>query len=213
MRDHVGVEIGGLADLIQQLGRDGADGNQAAGAFVLGDHAAAVGGNLGDGEARVAAVGDLVEEAVVAAGGLRPALDDVPGGDRAGQCVPVVAAPSVPPRGGPDDQARVGDPGADDDVGAGVQRGRDAPAAEVGVGGDHRQVRLGQRQSGIEIGQLVPGGLQVADGRGQVVTGDVGDAGGQAEPGREFADLPSQAFGVEAARVGDDLDATLQAGA
>jgi len=126
----------------------------------------------------VTTVGDLVQEAVVAAGRLRAALDDVTGRDRAGQGVPVVVTPAVPPGGGPGDQARVGDPGADDDVRAGLQGRGDAPAAEVGVGGDHGQVRLGQRQPGIEVDELVARGLQVGQGRDQVVAGDVGDAGG-----------------------------------
>lgn len=54
---------------------------------------------------------------------------------------------------------------------------------EIGIGGNHRQVRLGQRLSGAGVGELVARGLQVADDRGQVVAGDVGDARGQAEPG------------------------------
>src|SRR5581483_5518743 len=170
-------------------------------------------GDLGDREPGVPPVGDLVQEAVVAAGRLRAALDDVPGGDRAGQGVPVVVAPAVPPGGGPGDHARVGDPGADDHVRARLQGGGDAPAAEVGVGGDHGPVRLGQRHPGVQVDQLMPGGLEIAERRDQVVAGDVGDAGGQAEPGGEFGDLGGQARGVEAAGVGDDLDAAVQAGA
>ena len=120
VRDDVRVEVGGIADLVEQLSRHGAGRDEPAGAVVLGDDAAAVGGDLGDRESGVAAVGDLRQEAVVAAGGLRAALDDVTGGDGAGQGVPVVAAPAVPPRGRPGDQAGVGDPGADDDVRAGL---------------------------------------------------------------------------------------------
>ena len=59
VRGHVGVEVGGLADLVEQLRGDGAGRDEPAGAVVLGDDAAAVGGDLGDGEPRVAAVGDL----------------------------------------------------------------------------------------------------------------------------------------------------------
>src|SRR4029077_2809802 len=182
MRDDVGVQVGGIADLVEQLGGDGARRDDAAGAVVLGDDAAAVLGDLGDREPRVAAVGDLGREAVVAAGRLRAALDDVPGGDCAGQGVPVVPAPAVPPGGGPGDQARVGDPGADHHVRAGLQRRGDAPAAEVGVGGDHGQVRLGERDPGVGVDEIVARGLQVAEDRDQVVTGEVGDARVQAEP-------------------------------
>ena len=55
---------------------------------------------------------------VVAAGGLGAALEHVAGDDRAGERVPVVARPAVPPRRGPDHQRGVGDPAGDDDVGA-----------------------------------------------------------------------------------------------
>ena len=102
--------------------------HQSPGAVVLGDHRAAVRGDLRDREPGVPAVGDLVQEAVVAAGRLRPALDDVPGQHRAGQRVPVVALPAVPPGGRPDREARVGDPGADDDVRAGLRAPRRCPS-------------------------------------------------------------------------------------
>jgi len=117
----------------------------------------------------------------------------VPGGDRAGQGVPVVAAPAVPPGGGPGDQARVGDPGTDHHVRAGLQRRGDAPAAEVGVGGDHGQVRVGQRDPGVGVDEIVARGLQVAEDRDQVIAGEVGDACVQAEPAGEFRELRGQA--------------------
>ena len=213
VRDHVRVEVGGIADLVEQLSRHGTARDEPSGAVVLGDDAVAVGGDLGDGESGVAAVGDLRQEAVVAAGGLRAALDDVTGGDGAGQSVPVVATPAVPPRGGPGDQAGVGDAGTDHHVRAGLQRRRDTPAAEVGVGCDHGQVSLGQRQPGVGVRELVARRLQVPDDRGQVVAGDVGDAGVQAELAGQFGDLGGESLRVEAAGVGDDLDAALQAGA
>ena len=49
-------------------------------------------------------VGDGTEPGEVAAGRLWPAFDDVPGGDRAGEGVVVVGAPTPPPGGGADDQ-------------------------------------------------------------------------------------------------------------
>lgn len=61
-------------------------------------------------------VGDLGEERVIATGGLRAALDDVPGRDRSGQLVVVVAAPAEVRGGGPDDDRGVGDPTGDHDV-------------------------------------------------------------------------------------------------
>ena len=94
--------------------------------------------DLGEREPGVGQVGDLGEERVVAAGGLRAALDDVAGGDGAGQRVVVGAGPAEVGGGGPDDERRVGDPAGDDDVGAGVEAVGDAPRPEVGVGGQRR---------------------------------------------------------------------------
>ena len=134
-RDHVGVEVARAVDLVEQLRRDGADVDAPAGAGVLGDDERAVLVHLGDGEAQRPRPVDLLEEAVVAAGRLRAALDDVAGGDGAGQAIPVVALPAEAPRRRADDQRRVGDAAGDDDVGAAPERLGDAPAAEVRVGG------------------------------------------------------------------------------
>ena len=101
---HVGVEVGGFADLVEQLSGDRVAGDGAAGARVLGDHRGAVGGDLGDREPGLHEVGDGAEPGEVAAGGLRPAFDDVSGGDRAGEGVVVVRGPTPPPGGGTDDQ-------------------------------------------------------------------------------------------------------------
>ena len=43
VRGHVGVEVAGRLDLVEQLRGDGVDGDRAAGAVVLGDHAAEIG--------------------------------------------------------------------------------------------------------------------------------------------------------------------------
>ena len=155
----------------------------------------AVGGDLGDREARVAPVGDLVEERVVAAGGLRAALDDVPGDDRAGQRVPVVAAPSratTPP--GPTTSAASVTRPATTTSAPRLQRRGDAPAAEVGVGGD-RQARLGERLAGVEVGELVPAAAARRAGE-QVVALDVGDAAAQAEPAGELAAAAASPAGL-----------------
>jgi len=63
---------------------------------------------FGQREADAVEAGHLGEEGVVAAGGLRPALQDVSGHDRAGQRIPVVAGPPVMPGRRPADQRRVG---------------------------------------------------------------------------------------------------------
>ena len=147
-----GLAYAGGLDLVQQLGRDGVDGDPPAGAGVLGDDARAVGVDLGDREAeRPRQVAELAEEREVAARRLGAALDDVAGGDGAGEAVPVGRRPAPPPRRRADDDGGVGDPRADDDVGALGQRPGDAPAAEVGVGAD----RVGrQRRAGVEVGQV-----------------------------------------------------------
>ena len=59
----------------------------------------------------------------------------------------------------------------------------------------------------------MPGGEQVVDPAGEIVPFDVGDLGGQPEPGGELADLGGQAGRVQPARVADDPDPAVQAGA
>ena len=90
---HVGTGVTRAVDLVEQLRGDGADGDRSPGARVLGDDAAAIGVDLGDGEAGVADVVPRAER-VVATGGLRAALDDVPGHDRPGERVQICRAPS-----------------------------------------------------------------------------------------------------------------------
>ena len=131
---HVGVEVGGFTDLVEQLSGDGVSGDGAAGARVLGDHRGTVGVDFGDREPRLHEVGDGPEPGEVAAGRLWPAFDDVSGGDRAGERVVVIRGPTPPPGGGTDDHGGVGDPAGDDDVGAVGQRPRDAEPTQVGVG-------------------------------------------------------------------------------
>src|SRR6201999_798923 len=137
-------------------------------------------------------VADLVQERIVAPGGLGPALDDVPGQHGTGQGVEVVPVPAVPPGGRPGDQRGVGDPGADHDVGPGGQGVGDAPAAEVGVGRDRLAGGLGQRQAGVQVGQVKAGRGQFVQAGQQVVTGDVGDLGVQAEPLGQRGQLAGQ---------------------
>ncbi len=102
MGDHVGVEVGRFADLVEQLGGHRVCGDGAAGARVLGDDRGAVGGDLGDREPWLGEVGDAAKPGEVAPGGLRPAFDDVPGADGTGEGVVVVGSPTPPPGGGTD---------------------------------------------------------------------------------------------------------------
>ena len=136
MGGHVGVEVGRLADLVEQLRGDCVSGDGAAGPWVLGDHRGTVTVDFGDWEAWVGLVGDGAEAGEVAAGGLRAAFDDVSGGDRAGEGVVVTGGPAPPPGGGTDNQGGVGDPAGDDDVGTVLQRPCDAESAQIRVGGE-----------------------------------------------------------------------------
>ena len=114
---------------------------------------------------------------------------------------------------GPVDERGVGDPRADHDVGAGVERRGNPPAAEVGVRGDRLAPGAAQWLAGIQVGQRLPVREQLAESREQVIAGDVGDLGVQAEALGERPELPGQARGVEAAGVVDDLDPAIEAGA
>ena len=169
--DDVGVQVVRRADLVQQLGGDGADADQAARAGMLGDDARTVVVDLGKWEAgRLGEVGDLLEEAVVAAGGLRSAFDDVPGDHGARQRVPIVLRPAPPPRGRADDQRCVGDPRADHDIGAGSRARRRCPS--------HRGRRWpipASAVNGSPVSRFAKLRAQAVDPWHQVVAFDVGN--------------------------------------
>ena len=209
---HVGAEVAGGADLVEQLRGHGADGDGTAGAVVLADHRGSVGGDVGPGEPGPFESGNLGEERVVAPGGLRAALDDVPGDDSAGEGVPVVACPAVVPGGRAADHGGVGGATGDHDVGATVERFDDAPAAEVGVGADEA-TGFGQGFAGDEVGEVHAGGEEVVEAREQVVAVDVGDGGGEAQPVGDLGDSLGASVRVETAGVGHDPDAPVEAGA
>ena len=134
-------------------------------------------------------VGNLGEEGEVAPGGLRAAFDDVSGDDGTGQGVEIVSVPTEVRGGGADDHRGVGDPAGDHDVGAGVQAVHDAPAAEIGVGG--------QRRAETEF----------AGAGQQVVTFDMRDVDVEAEAVGQRADGGGQPGGVQSTRIGHDAHA------
>src|SRR5690606_34444460 len=140
------------------------------------------------------------------------ALDDVAGDHCAGEGVPVVAGPAVVPGRRPADHGGVGGAAGDDDVGAGVERLDDAPAAEVGVGGDEPG-RVADGLAGVEVGQVDAGGDQLVEAAEDVVAVDVGDGGRQPELVGDLGDGVGAAVGVEAAGVGHHLDPLVQTGA
>lgn len=123
----------------------------------------------------------LGEEGVVAAGGLRTALQHMPGDDRARELVVVLRPPAEVGGGRPGDEGGVGDPAGDDDVRALAQTGGYAEGAQVGMCGK-----------------------AVGVAGGEVVALDVGDAGGDAESVGEFPDVLREARRVEATGVDDD---------
>src|SRR5207244_12030856 len=110
----------------------------------------------------------LREEAVVAAGRLSAALDDVSGDHRAGESVPVVSSPIEPPGRGADDERRIGDARADDDIRSRIEGFDDAPCSEVDVRRHRFDSGFGQRVAGVEMAKLVAGGLELAESREQV---------------------------------------------
>ncbi len=191
----VGARVAGTADLVEQLRGDGAQRDRATGTRVLGDHTAAVRVHLRQRKARMAEIGDLGEEGVVAAGGLRAAFEHVPGHHGPGQRVIVRSPPAEVGRGRPHHQRGIGDPAGDHHVGAAVQAFDDAPGAEVGIG-RHRAPQP-----------------QLLGAREQVVARDMGHLGVQPEPPRQLTDGERQAVRVEPTGIGDDLHPPVERGA
>ena len=127
--------------------------------------------NLGDRKTEGAAsIGNLVVEAVVAAGRLGPTFDHVSGGYGAGQWPPIGQIPTPPPGSGADNQRCIGDSWADHDVGAAVERCSDTPTAQICVGRDRN---CGERSARIEMSHLV---AQFGHARQQIVALEVADA-------------------------------------
>jgi hypothetical protein len=187
--DHVRAEVIRGVDLVEQLRGDRLQRHRAPGARMLGHHRRPVGGDLRDREAGAKPpVGQLGEEAEVAAGDLRAALEQMAGHGRPGQSVEVVWRPAEVGDRRPDDQRGVGDPPGYHHLRAGGQTGRDTEPAEVRV--------RGQRVRPIE-------GVGV----------DVSDAHRYAEPPGQLAQRGGQAGRVQSAGVGDDAYPTLDGGA
>jgi hypothetical protein len=86
------------------------DADHAAGVGVLGDDELAVRLHLGDRIADVEHRRDALPVGEVAAGHLRAALEEVPGGDAGGEAVPVVPRPAELVHQRREDERRVGGP-------------------------------------------------------------------------------------------------------
>ena len=134
------------------------------------------------------------------------------GDDGSGEGIPVVSCPSVVPRCRSADDGGIGGPTGDHDVGTTFQGVHDAPASEVGVGADEA-ARVGQRLAGGHVGQVHAGCQQVVQSGDQVVTVHVGDGRGQSQLGGDIGHGFGTVVRVQPAGIGDDLYATVQAGA
>ena len=130
----------------------------------------------------------------------------------AGQSVPVVSRPVERPRGGADDDRCIGNPGADHNIGSVAECLDDAPGAEVDVGGDRRYTHVAQRGAGIEVAQVEAVAEPAVDAVGDIVTLDVGDLRVQAKALGELGQSLSHPSRIQAAGVGDNLDAPVQTG-
>ena len=170
---HVRIEVLLTADLVEELRRHRPDRDGSAVRGVFRDDGGPVIGDLGDREPGVLETLDLLKEGVIAAGRLGAALDDVAGHDAAGECVPIVASPSVVPGGRPERQRRVGHSSCHDDVGTSPERLRDPPPAEIGVCRQH--VPIAERLAGVEVAELASGRPKLGHPRFQVVALDEGD--------------------------------------
>ena len=190
----VGAEVVRRLHLVHQLRGHRVHRDQPAGAGVLGDHAAAVGGDLRDREAERRGVAGQVEEAgEVAAGRLGAALDDVARDDGAGQLVVLRPRPAVAARspGRRRREASVTRPVTTMSAPA-SQRPGDAEGAEVGVGGQ----RAAEPELGGARSRLSPSTQAIRGVRPS-----------SAATSRSFV---GEAGGVEAAGVGDDPHAPLE---
>jgi hypothetical protein len=209
----IGVEVLGAANLVHDLRRDRPHGDRAAGVGVLGDGEGAIGVDLGPGIADIDEAGNLMEERVVAAGGLTAALDHMACRQRTGQAVPVVALPAELPGRGGHHHRRIGHPWGNDDVGPLIERIDHAPAAEIGVGGHRWKGALGQRHPLVHVDELLTLLLQLADAWQQVIAFDVGHLHLETELVGQGLGRFGAAPGVETAGIGDHLDAAVDAGA
>ncbi len=212
-RGDVRIEIARAADLVEELGRDGADGHEAARLRVLGDDELARGLHLGQGKPDPRVGGDFLEEGVVAAAALRAAFEDMAADDARGKPVPVVALPAESPGCGAERQRRIGHAARDDHIRALRQRLGDAPPAEIRIGRHDGRAKIREGVPAVEMPQRVPRLLPALEPVEHVVARDEGDPGREALPGRDRLHRRGAAGGVEAARVGDHLDAPGEAGA
>ncbi len=174
------------------MGGHRADGDRAAGARVLGDDAGPVRVELGEREPGPGHV-VLPEERVVAAGGLRAALQHVPRHHGTRERVQVPGTPAEVGDGRADHQRRVGDPPGDHHVRPAAQALRDPERPQIGIG---RQQPAGESEFLVARQQIVT--LDMPDGRVQPLAL------------RQLPHRVGQSRGVQPARVDHDPHPALQ---
>ncbi len=148
----------------------------------------------------------LLEEAVVAPGGLGAALDDMPRHHRPGQGIPIVAPPPEVSRRRAHHQRGVGDPSGNHHVGAPLQGGADTPASQIGVGGDRSNTGLGERGAVVDVAQWVTGGGELLQPGQQVVAFHPGDPHPHPQTVGERRQAAGKARRVETPSVRHHLD-------
>jgi hypothetical protein len=165
----------GVVDLVIQLGlhRAGIDRTTRAGEF--GDDRVGP-SDVGQREAEPMRVGDDAVGRVleVAPSAVHSTLQQVADHRRVRDGVPVVQRPPELVADRPDEQRRVGDPPAHDDLRAGLQTGDDRVGADVGVGRDDPVTQGGDRcapfwESAVQGPDEVKDGVAADDPNGYAV--------------------------------------------
>src|SRR5690242_9334501 len=87
-----------------------------------------------------------------------------------------------------DDERSVGDTRADNDVYSGIERLDDSPRPQVDVRRNRVNAGFGEQAAGVEVAELMAGGLDLAKSRHQVIAFDVGDSRPQAQSLQELAE-------------------------
>ena len=108
-RHGIRAQVAGTGDLVEQLRRHRADRHRPAGAGVLGDDRRTVRVQLGQRETDPVAPGNLLEEGVVPAAALCPALDHVAGHDGARDGVEIAVIPAEGVQRRPHRERGIGD--------------------------------------------------------------------------------------------------------
>ena len=185
---------------------DDRGGDQAARSRLLRQREGAVLLDLDDREALVAESGNPLPVGEVPAGGLHPALDQVPGHDAAGDPLPVVGVPAVGVPDGGEGDAGVRDAPGDHDVRAVSQRPHDRLGAEIGVGRQDVGAPGPERIAGLQVVEPDPIVEKRVETAHQVVAVHHRHRQFDSAFRRRAEHGAGAASGIHPARVGDDRD-------